>query len=70
MVFSLGSKKTQNELIKNLSKTDIIIAYKERKDAKNYKDEPNYKLWIVKNYIEKNYHIIYEEGDRLIFKRN
>jgi hypothetical protein len=70
MVFSLGSKKTQNELIKNLGKTDIVVAYKERKELFFYKDEPNYKLWIVRDYIKENFDIIYEENDRIILKRN
>jgi hypothetical protein len=70
MVFSLGSKKTQNELIKDLGKTDIVIAYKERKELFNHKDEPNYKLWIVRDYIKENFDIIYEEGDRIILKKN
>ena len=70
MVFSLGSKKSQEELIEYLSTTQIVIAYKERTELVNYKDEPNYKLWIVKDYIKENFKIIYEEGDRLILKRN
>ena len=70
IVFSLGSKKTQNELIKDLGKTDIVIAYKERKELFNHKDEPNYKLWIVRDYIKENFDIIYEEGDRIILKKN
>ena len=70
MVYGLGSKQTQKNFIDDLSGVDIVIAYKERPGAWNYKNEPNYKLWIVKNYIEKNFKIIYEENDRLIFKRN
>jgi hypothetical protein len=70
MVYALGSKQTQKKLIEDISKFDIVIAYKERPRAWNYKNEPNYKLWIVKNYIEKNFNVIYEEEDRLILKRN
>ena len=70
MVYALGSKQTQKKLIEDISKVDIVIAYKQRPEAWNYKNEPNYKLWIVKNYIEKNFNIIYEENDRLILKRN
>ena len=70
VVYALGSKESQKQLIKAIKDTNIIIAYNERIDAKNYKDEPNYKLWIVKDYIKKYFNIIYEEGDRIILKRN
>ena len=70
VVYSLGSKESQKQLIKAIEETNIIIAYNERIDAKNYKDEPNYKLWIVKDYIKKYFDIIYEEGERIILKRN
>ena len=69
MVFSLGSKKTQNELIDSLEKTEIIISYTDKVRNFNFKDEPNYKLWIVNNYIKKNYEIIFQQGERIVLKK-
>lgn len=69
MVFALSSKKTQNQLIESLKDTEIVISYTDRIRDANYKDEPNYKLWIVNNYIKKNYEIIFQQGDRVVLKK-
>ncbi len=69
MVFSLGSKKTQNQLIDSLKKAEIVISYTDKVRNFNFKDEPNYKLWIVNNYIKKNYEIIFQQGERIVLKK-
>ena len=70
IVYALGSKKTQNELIDSLKNIDIVIAYTDKIRSKDWHHlEPNYKLWIVKDYINKNYEIIYKHGERVILKR-
>ena len=69
MVYSLGSKKTQNELVKSLEKTEIIIAYKDRLNNDEMKERPNYKLWKVNEYIKRNYEIIFNQGDRIVLKK-
>ena len=69
MVFSLGSKKLKNQLIDSLKKTEIIISYTDKVRNFNFKDEPNYKLWIVNKYIKKNYEIIFQQGERIVLKR-
>jgi hypothetical protein len=70
IVYALGSKKTQNELINNLKNIDVVIAYTDKiRKADWHHLEPNYKLWIVKEYINKNYNIIYKHGNRIILKR-
>jgi hypothetical protein len=65
----LVQKKTQNQLIESLKDTEIVISYTDRIRDANYKDEPNYKLWIVNNYIKKNYEIIFQQGDRVVLKK-
>jgi hypothetical protein len=71
IVYALGSKKTQNELIELLKNVDTIIAWEDKiKKDKFYNLEANYKLWIVKDYIKKNYNIVYKQGDRIILKKN
>ena len=70
IVYSLGSKKTQNELINSLKNIDIVIAYTDKIRSEDWHHlEPNYKLWMVKEYIKKNYDIVYKHGDRIILKR-
>jgi hypothetical protein len=69
MVYSLGSKKTQNELVKSLEKTEIIIAYQDRLNNDEMKERPYYKLWRVNEYIKKNYKIIFNQGDRIVLKK-
>ena len=69
MVYSLGSKKTQNELVKSLEKTEIIITYKDRLNNDEMKERPNYKLWKVNEYIKRNYEIIFNQGDRIVLKK-
>ena len=70
IVYALGSKKTQNELIDSLKDIDIVIAYTDKiRKAKWHHLEPNYKLWIVKDYIKENYDVIYKHGERIILKR-
>lgn len=70
IVYALGSKKTQKELIESLKNVDVVIAYTDKiRKAKWHHLEPNYKLWIVKDYIKQNYDIIYKHGERIILKR-
>ena len=69
MVYSLGSKKTQKELINSLEKTEIIIAYQERLNNDDIKERPNYKLWKVNEYIKKNYKIIFNQDDKIVLKK-
>ena len=70
IVYSLGSKRTQNELINDLKNIDVVIAYTDKIRNKDWHHlEPNYKLWIVKEYIDNNYNIIFKHGDRIILKR-
>ena len=38
-------------------------------EPNNFKDEPNYKLWIVNKYIKKNYEVIFQQGERIVLKR-
>ena len=70
IVYALGSKKTQKELIESLKNVDVVIAYTDKiRKTKWHHLEPNYKLWIVKDYIKQNYDIIYKHGERIILKR-
>ncbi len=70
IVYSLGSKRTQNELINDLKNIDVVIAYTDKIRNKDWHHlEPNYKLWIVKEYIDNNYNIIFKHGNRIILKR-
>ena len=66
-VWSVGSEKIQNEMINEI--TDVNFILSDKTDDFN-EFSPNYKLPLVKNYIDKNYYIYMSLDEFDLLKKN
>ena len=66
-VWSVGSEKIQNEMINEITEVNFILSDK-TDDLSKF--SPNYKLPLVKNYIDKNYYIYMSLDEFDLLKKN
>jgi len=60
---TIGSEKNQRELIKKLKNVKIILM-----DNDYSEFSPNYKLPLLKQYINKNYEVFYKQDKWLLMQ--